>query len=256
MVAADADPSEFEENPQNFDIPDSVISFLEGQLGDPPGGWPEPFRSRALDGRRPRKHVEPLDDEVRARLDGESQVRRRVLNELLFPGPTRDFDGVAEEFGDVSVLGSLEYLYGLRPGEEAEVQLEKGVRLIVGMNTFGEVDGRGMRTVICALNGQQRTVEVRDRGVEAVEARAERADPHNPGHVSAPFAGTVTPLVSVGDSVKAGDAVAMIETMKMEAAITTDASGAVDRLAVGPVQQVEGGDLVLVVSPTTTNNVV
>ena len=256
LVAADADPSEFEENPQNFDIPDSVISFLEGQLGDPPGGWPEPFRSRALDGRRPRKHVEPLDDEVRARLDGESQVRRRVLNELLFPGPTRDFDGVAEEFGDVSVLGSLQYLYGLRPGEEAEVQLEKGVRLIVGMNTFGEVDGRGMRTVICALNGQQRTVEVRDRGVEAVEARAERADPHNPGHVSAPFAGTVTPLVSVGDSVKAGDAVAMIETMKMEAAITTDASGAVDRLAVGPVQQVEGGDLVLVVSPTTTNNVV
>jgi len=113
-----------------------------------------------------------------------------------------------------------------------------------------------MRTVICALNGQQRTVEVRDRGVEAVEARAERADPHNPGHVSAPFAGTVTPLVSVGDSVKAGDAVAMIETMKMEAAITTDASGAVERLVVGPVQQVEGGDLVLVVSPTTTNNVV
>src|SRR5699024_5576232 len=158
LVAADADPSEFEENPQNFDIPDSVISFLEGQLGDPPGGWPEPFRSRALDGRRPRKHVEPLDDEVRARLDCESQVRRRVLNELLFPGPTRDFDGVAEEFGDVSVLGSLQYLYGLRPGEEAEVQLEKGVRLIVGMNTFGEVDGRGMRAVICALNGKQRTV--------------------------------------------------------------------------------------------------
>ena len=250
LVAANADPDEFAQNPQNFDIPDSVISFLEGQLGDPPGGWPEPFRARALDGRRPRKpHLENLTTEDEQRLRADSATRRRALNELLFPAPTKECDRITEEFGDVSVLSSLEFLYGLRPGEEAEVELQKGVRLIVGMTTFGEVDSHGMRTVICELNGQQRTVEVRDRAVEAVAKAAEKADPNSPGQISAPFAGTVTPTVEVGQQVKAGDTVSMIEAMKMEAAITTPVAGVVERMAVAPVQQVEGGDLVLVVIP-------
>jgi len=250
LVAANADPADFAENPQDFDIPDSVISFLEGQLGDPPGGWPEPFRTKALDGRRPRKqHIEPLSATDLQRLQSDSATRRRALNELLFPAPVKEFDRVADEFGDVSVLSSLEYLYGLRPGQEAEVELQKGVRLIVGMTTFGEVDSHGMRTVICELNGQQRTVEVRDRSIEAVEATAEKADANNPGHIAAPFAGTVTPTIEVGQQVKAGDTVSMIEAMKMEAAITTPIAGVVERMAVAPVQQVEGGDLVLVVIP-------
>src|SRR5699024_6701395 len=103
LVAAGADPQEFAENPQDFDIPDSVISFLEGQLGDPPGGWPEPFRTKALNGRRPRKqHIEALSDDDLARLNGESHIRRRALNELLFPVPTKEYDAVNEAYGDVS----------------------------------------------------------------------------------------------------------------------------------------------------------
>ncbi|HLS04209.1 MAG TPA: pyruvate carboxylase, partial [Actinomycetales bacterium] len=249
LVAAGADPDEFADNPREFDIPDSVISFLQGQLGTPPGGWPEPFRTRALAGREPRPvEVEALEASDLERLQGASDVRRRALNELLFPAPTREYESVVEEFGDISVLSSLEYLYGLRPGQEAEVELQKGVRLIVGMTTFGEVDSHGMRTVICQLNGQQRTVEVRDRSVEAVAKAAEKADPQRPGQIAAPFAGTVTPTIEVGQQVAAGDTVAMIEAMKMEAAITSPIAGVVERLAVAPVQQVEGGDLVLVIN--------
>src|SRR5690625_7805875 len=96
------------------------------------------------------------------------------------------------------------------------------------MTTFGEVDSHGMRTVICELNGQQRTVEVRDRSIEAVEATAEKADANNPGHIAAPFAGTVTPTIEVGQQVKAGDTVSMIEAMSSECASTTTTPRAVE----------------------------
>ena len=106
---------------------------------------------------------------------------------------------------------------------------------------------RGMRSVMFTLNGQLRPVSVRDRSVEVDAATAEKADPGTPGQIAAPFSGAVTPLVQEGQRVEAGQAVATIEAMKMEAAITTPIAGTVLRLAIGAVQQLEGGDLVVVV---------
>jgi pyruvate carboxylase len=245
LVAVGADPAEFAEHPEKFDIPDSVIGFLGGELGDPPGGWPEPFRSRALEGRQlPSRQVDlPPDDEAALATD-----RRATLNRLLFPGPTREFANVRETFGDVSVLDTVDYLYGLRHGEEHVVELERGVRLLVGLEAIGDVDDRGMRTVMCTLNGQLRPIQVRDRSVTVQVKAAEKADPTAPGHVAAPFAGVVSLTVGEGDQVEAGQTVATIEAMKMEASITTAKAGVVQRVAIGPVQQVEGGDLVLVVA--------
>jgi pyruvate carboxylase len=245
LVAVGADPAEFAEHPDRFDIPDSVVGFLAGELGDPPGGWPEPFRSRALKGRQPPERQIELsgDDEVALATD-----RRGALNRLLFPGPTREFTGVREQFGDVSVLDTVDYLYGLRSGEEHVVELERGVRLIVGLEAIGDVDDRGMRTVMCTLNGQLRPIQVRDRSVRVEVRAAEKADPSRPGHVAAPFAGVVSLAVGEGDQVDPGQTVATIEAMKMEASITAPVAGTVQRVALGPVQQVEGGDLVLVVA--------
>jgi pyruvate carboxylase len=104
-----------------------------------------------------------------------------------------------------------------------------------------------MRTVMCTLNGQSRPVVVRDRSVVSNVKAAERADASQPGQVAAPFAGAVTLTVKTGDTVKAGDTVATIEAMKMEASITTPVAGTVARLAVGAIEQVQGGDLLLVV---------
>src|SRR3712207_9425134 len=117
LVAVGADPDDFAANPQNYDIPDSVIGFLSGELGDPPGGWPEPFRSRALEGRTARSAVTLLTD---ADHEGLAQDRRATLNRLLFPGPTRDFLESRERYGDLSVLPTRQYLYGLRHGEEQD----------------------------------------------------------------------------------------------------------------------------------------
>jgi pyruvate carboxylase len=246
LVGAGADPADFEENPSAYDVPDSVIGFLGGELGDPPGGWPEPFRTKALEGRTARPRVTELTPEQEQELVTDT---RRTLNTLLFPGPTREFEETRELYGDLSVLGTLEFLHGLEYGVEYEAEIEPGKTLLLGISSVGEVDRQGMRTVMCTLNGQFRPVQVRDRSVEAEVKAAEKADPGTPGHVPAPFAGVVTPTVAEGDSVEAGSVVATIEAMKMEANITTPVGGTVERLAIDGHQQLEGGDLVLVVTP-------
>jgi pyruvate carboxylase len=249
LVAVGADPADFAADPGRFDIPDSVIGFLNGELGDPPGGWPEPFRTKALAGRSWKPPASELTSEQSEELtQGSSATRRQTLNELLFPGPTRDFLEARETYGDVSVLPTMDYLYGLRHGEEHEVTLEEGKTIILGLQAISQPDERGYRTVMATINGQLRPVSVRDRSVAAAVAAAEKADPSQPGHVAAPFQGVVTTVVSAGDKVGAGEVVATIEAMKMEASITAPVEGTVERLALPGTQAVEGGDLVLVLA--------
>jgi len=248
LVAVGADPDDFEANPQNYDIPDSVVGFLGGELGDPPGGWPEPFRTKALQGRsEPIRDVE-LSEADSAALDEKGRVRQETLNRLLFPGPTKEFQAAREAYGDVGRLDTLDYLYGLRPGEEHVARIGRGVSLILGLEAIGAPDERGMRTVMCTINGQLRPIRVRDQSIKADVKVAEKADPTKPGHVAAPFAGAVTVTLAEGDEVKDGATVATIEAMKMEAAITAPISGKVERIAIAEVAQIEGGDLVLVIA--------
>ncbi|MDR5711562.1 pyruvate carboxylase [Nesterenkonia flava] len=250
LVGLGASPEEFEASPQNFDLPDSVIGFLAGQLGTPAAGWPEPFRTRALQGRTVKPLEETLSEDDAEALDSqEATRRRRTLNRLLFPGPTRDFEASREKYGEIQVLHTRDFLYGMTPGHEHVISLGRGVRLLATLQSVSEPDEKGMRTVMCTLNGQARQVLVRDESVQATVKAAEKADPSQPGHVAAPFAGAVTLTVSEGESVSAGQNVATIEAMKMEAGITTSVSGTVSRTVLEGVQQVEGGDLLLVIDP-------
>ena len=129
LAATDADPDDFEANPQKYDIPDSVIGFMAGELGDLPGGWPEPFRSKVLEGRNVRVGVTPLSDDDEAQLASDPETRRAALNRLLFPAPTKQFGELRELFGDLSVVDTADYLYGLQPGAEHTVEIARGVRL-------------------------------------------------------------------------------------------------------------------------------
>ncbi|MGH3686108.1 MAG: pyruvate carboxylase [Pseudonocardiaceae bacterium] len=242
LVGAGVAPKDFEADPARFDIPDSVIGFLHGELGVPPGGWPEPLRTKALVGRNGQRGITELS--IQDRL-GLQEDRARTLNRLLFAGPATKFEEHRDTYGDTSVLPSKEFFYGLRAGEEHAIDLDPGVRLLIQLHAIGDVDERGMRTVMCTLNGQLRPLQVRDRSVTSKIPVAEKADRSNGDQISAPFAGVVTLRVSVGDTVSAGQPVATIEAMKMEAGITAPKSGTVARLAIKPVQQVEGGDLIL-----------
>ncbi|MGS0688602.1 pyruvate carboxylase [Nakamurella sp. GG22] len=245
LVGARVDPADFEANPGRYDIPDSVVGFLSGELGDPPGGWPEPFRSKALAGRTFTPVAGELNDDDAREL---ASTPRSTLNRLLFPGPDREFRRSSQQFGDLSLLPTVDYLYGMQRGAEHMIELKSGVQLYLGLEAVGEADERGLRTVVTTLNGQLRPLQVRDRGVNVDIPVAERADPGNPFHVASPFAGVVTLAVAEGDEVEAGATVATIEAMKMEASITAPRAGRVQRTAITSVQQVEGGDLVLVLT--------
>ncbi len=249
LVGTGADPVEFEADPAKYDLPESVIGFLEGELGDPPGGWPEPFRSNALKGRKPTAHVHSLTKDDLEALSKPGKRRRRRLNHLLFPGPTKEYEAHSAEYADTSVVDTFHYLYGttVGSGEEVTIDIEKGVRLLLSLEAMGQVDDHGNRTAMFNYNGQIRPVTVRDETAAIVAIMREKADPAEKGDIAAPFAGAVTPTVELGAVVAAGDTVATIEAMKMEAAITTPLAGKVMRMLIHETENLTGGDLVVVV---------
>ncbi|ETB26218.1 pyruvate carboxylase [Mycobacterium avium] len=247
LVGAGVGAQDFAEDPSRYDIPDSVIGFLRGELGDPPGGWPEPLRTKALQGRGPAKPEQPLTAEDEAALAAPGARRQAALNRLLFPGPTKELEEHREQYGDTSGLSANQFFYGLRQGDEHRVELERGVELLIGLEAISDPDERGMRTVMCILNGQLRPVVVRDRSIAIDVPAAEKADRANPDHIAAPFAGVVTVATEVGRQVEAGQTIATIEAMKMEAAVTSPKSGKIARIAVSRTAQVEGGDLLMVI---------
>jgi pyruvate carboxylase len=160
---------------------------------------------------------------------------------LLFPAPAA-FRETRDAYGDLSVLDTADYLYGLAPGTEHVVEIERGVQLYVGLEAIGDADERGMRTVmVTTLNGN--CVPSSCATAPSRSRSGREADATVPGHVAAPFSGVVTPKAAVGDRVSAGQPVASIEAMKMEAAITAPMDGIVERLVIGAATAVEAGDL-------------
>jgi pyruvate carboxylase len=248
LLGAGITADEFAADPARFDIPESVIGFLRGELGDPPGGWPEPLRTKALAGRPPPKPQQELTPDDEEALSVTGATRQTALNRLLFGGPTKEFEEHREQYGDTSRLSANQFFYGLRQGDEHRVELERGVELLIGLEAISDPDDRGMRTVMCIFNGQLRPVLVRDRSIASSVPTAEKANRSNPDHIAAPFAGVVTVAVAQHDTVTAGQTVATIEAMKMEAAITAPKAGSIARIAVSETAQVEGGDLLMVVS--------
>ncbi|MGP6173820.1 pyruvate carboxylase [Corynebacterium sp. A21] len=249
LVGAGVSVADFAKDPQKYDIPDSVTAFLRGELGTPPGGWPEPLRTRALAGRAEKTThlVEVPAGEVVKLQSADHAVRREALSRLLFPKQFEEFVEHNRLFGNISALDDREFFYGLDEGVETVIRMPGETSLVVRLDAIGEPDDKGMRRVVCNVNGQIRPLQVRDRKVESVTAAAEKADPKNEGHVAAPFAGVVTVSVAEGVEVKAGDPVAVIEAMKMEATITASKDGTVSRVVLKQPEKVEGNDLLVVI---------
>ncbi len=249
LVGANVDPADFVADPHKYDIPDSVIAFLRGELGTPPGGWPEPLRSRILEGRAETSAaLVDVPEEEADNLESKDQATRRAaLDRLMFAKPAAEFVEHRRRFGNTSILEDREFFYGLVEGEETIIDLGDSVQLVVRLDAISEPDDKGMRTVVFNVNGQIRPLRVRDHSVESTTQAAEKADPSKAGDVAAPFAGVVTVTAVEGDEVKAGDPVAIIEAMKMEATITAPTGGTISRVVLSQAAKVEGGDLLLVI---------
>ena len=206
-------------------------------------------RARAGAAGSSRRPPPPLEPDTLAALAEDGRRRQLALAQVLFPGPLKDYLNARELFGDVSLLPTAAFFYGLEENDALPVDLAPGVRVIFELEAVGEPDHSGMRTVMARVNGQLRPLDVRDRSIESSIAEIERADPSNPGHVAAPVIGAVIPQVAVGDEVTAGEPVAVIEAMKMESTITAPISGRVERVAVTSGTRVERGDLLVVLAP-------
>jgi len=248
LVASGVTPEQLESDPESVDLPESVIKFLHGELGTPPAGFPEPFRTRALADRTYTPTPVELDPTDEAALQGDDV--RKVLNRLLLPGPAKNHEEQAARYGNLAVLPSRIFWYGLDLNQgDASVALRPGVNVLVGLEAVGEPNDDGIRSVVFRLNGQLRPIDVRDRSAATDVVESEKANTQNPGHVPAPFRGVVNVSVAVGDVVEAGDSVAVIEAMKMESAISAGVAGTVTRIVVPPAAAVEPGDLLVEVLP-------
>ena len=235
-------------------IPNSVVDMFEGSLGEPEGGWPTKIRDIVLQGREPKRPQLPDADfakraaELSPELDREATTDE-VLSSLLYPDVFLKFARARRSFGDVEVLPTPQFFFGMEKGEEILVTIEEGKSLVIKFLTVGEARDDGFRTVFYELNGQSREVDVRDKSLEVRGEQRAKADPGNPLHIGAPLPGLVTTVaVAEGGAVKKGDRLLVIEAMKMQSTVYAPATGKVQQVLVKAGQQVDAKDLLLVMS--------
>ena len=172
---------------------------------------------------------------------------QEVLSYLLYPQVYLEYQQHWQKFGDTSTVPTPNFFYGLQPGQEISVEIERGKTLIVKFLTTGEVKEDGTRTVFFELNGQPREVRVPDKSVEGILKRHPKAEPANPNHISAPMPGKVSSVaVKSSQTVAAGERLLSIEAMKMETAIYSPRDGSIAELLVKAGTVVEARDLLVV----------
>jgi pyruvate carboxylase len=236
-------------------FPESVIEFFEGRLGWPPGGFPEALQRRILGSRSPLKEragalLPPANfEQMRAEL--EKRLRRtvsfrEVLSYALYPRVFLEFAEHQQKYSDTSVLPTPVFFYGMEPGEEISVDIEKGKTLIIKFLTVGDPHPDGTRLVFFELNGQPREVVVTDRSLAREQRAHPKADPNDPNQVGAPMPGLVVRvMVQPGEMVEKGQKLFTLEAMKMEMTIYAERSGRVAEVLVQSGTQVAAGDLLL-----------
>ena len=259
LIGSDMSIDDFLNLPDDHDypIPHSVVDMFEGSLGVPDGGWPEKAMRVILKGRKPRtgrpgEHLDEADfAEVAqglAREIGRKPTDDEVLSYLMYPEVFLKFDHTRRTYGDVEVLPTPQFFYGMTPGEEVPIELEPGKTLIIKYLATSEPRPEGTRTVFFELNGLPREVDVRDRSLRVTADEKQKADPNQPGHVGAPLPGMIAVVVvKEGASVKKGDRLAVIEAMKMQTTVYASIDGRVSKLLAHAGQSVDAKDLLAVI---------
>jgi pyruvate carboxylase len=257
MVSQDLSVADVENPAKDVSFPDSVVSMMRGDLGQPPSGWPKALQKKVLKGdeaytARPGSLLPDADLEAE-RKEIETKLEREVSeNEfasyLMYPKVFTDFTLATETYGPVSMLPTPAYFYGIPVGGELFVEIEKGKTLVIQNLAQGEPDDKGMVTVFFELNGQPRRVKVPDRahGASGSAARARRKPATTPMS-AAPMPGVIsTVAVAAGQEVKAGDVLVSIEAMKMETAIHAERDGTLAEVLVKTGDQIDAKDLLVV----------
>ncbi len=247
MVTSGVTREELLADGARYDLPASVVAFLHGQLGTPAGGFVQPFTD-AVTSVRPEPPAPAVNADDLALLEDagtDAKRRRDALSRLMLPTEAAGLAAALEEFGDVSVIPTIPYLYGLQPGRVESIEVAPGQTWYVELDAIGDVDETGHRRVHLWANGQPWALRVMDTSATGTREARQRLDPTNPRHVGTTVPGVITVLVAPGDTVDAGDRLAVIEAMKMESVVTAPRAGTVDAVHCASGDQVEAGDLVV-----------
>ncbi|WP_225340752.1 pyruvate carboxylase [Lysinibacillus capsici] len=255
MVQNDLDENTVLTRGKTIDFPDSVIEFFQGYLGQPHGGFPEALQQVVLKDReaitvRPGELLEPIQfDQLEVVLEEKLNrpvTKKDVLAYALYPKVFEEYAKTAESFGNISVLDTPTFLYGLKLGEIIEVEIEKGKTLIIKLVSIGEPQHNGTRVLYFELNGQSRELVIQDMTVEVDGNLALKADPSNPNQIGATMPGTVLKVVvSKGSPVKRGDHLLITEAMKMETTVQAPKDGIVKEVYASAGDAISTGDLLI-----------
>ena len=255
MVQNDLTPENIVEKGANIDFPDSTVSYFEGMMGQPEGGFPQDIQKVVLKGKkaitcRPGELLPPEDFEgIRKKLQEELGLEgtdREVISYAIYPKVFEDYIKSIRKEGSFRYMGSDIFFHSLAEGETCEVKLGEGRVLIVRLQEVRAVDNDGMREAIFEVNGNRRIIKIKDKTVTVNSSNSVLyADESNPLEVGANIPGNIIKvLVKEGEKVEANQPIAVIEAMKMETNILAAAAGTVERIYVSEGQQVKAGEMV------------
>ena len=256
MVSQGLTREQVEDPDTDVAFPDSVIDMMRGNLGQPPGGFPDKIVNKVLKGEkpnteRPGKHLEPIDLEAThtqlvEELEGKKVDREDLNGYLMYPKVFLDYMGRHRTYGPVRTLPTKTFFYGMEPGEEISVEIDPGKTMEILLQAVGETNEDGDVRVFFELNGQPRVIRVPNRMVKSQTTQRPKAEAGNADHVGAPMPGVVASVsVQVGQKVKDGDALLTIEAMKMETGIYAERDATVKAIHVQPGSQIDAKDLMI-----------
>ncbi|KAG9339023.1 hypothetical protein JZ751_024426 [Albula glossodonta] len=255
MVQNSLTRAEVEERADELSFPLSVVEFLQGHIGIPHGGFPEPFRSKVLKNLprvegRPGASLPPMDfealDKQLRQAHGEDITPEDVMSAAMYPKVFQEFKEFTTTFGPVDCLNTRLFLDGPKIAEEFEVELERGKTLHIKALALGDLNKAGQREVFFELNGQLRSVLVRDTVAMKEMHFHPKALKDVRGQVGAPMPGKVVEVrVKEGQQVEKGQPLCVLSAMKMETVVNSPLSGTVAKIYVTPDASLEGDDLIL-----------
>ena len=258
MVAQDLTPEMVLDPAREIAFPASVVEMLRGDLGQPPGGWPEAIQKRVLGAEkayteRPASLM-PAADLTAERATAEATCGRPLsegefASYLMYPKVFAAFAESRKQYGPVGALPTPTYFYGMTPGQEINVEIEQGKSLVILLQAIGETEEDGSVRLFFELNGQPRIISIADRKASASRAVRRMADPSNDDHVAAPMPGVVAMInVVSGQNVEEGQLLLTLEAMKMEVSVFAKRRGTITELMIAPGQSVDAKDLLLILS--------
>ena len=256
MITGGLTPEDILSPDKEIAFPDSVVSFFRGDIGQPYGGFPAQLQKKVLKGAvpltvRPGAEMAGVDLEA-LQAEAEHKIGRKISTRELssytmYPAVFADYAAERRAYGNVARVPSRAFFYGMEPGDEISIEIERGKTLIIRFLALGDADENGMCTVFFEINGQPRSVRIPDMGAGAALPLNRVANASNGSELGAPMPGTVVSVVAEpGQKVLRGDTLLAIEAMKMETAVTAERDGTITEIIAKVGMEVNAKDLLVV----------